>query len=101
MEAALKLILNSPAEAWLLIQSGFLIRAKFWDEFYTKHRFIILVYGIVRLADNSEEVAELAKNNPIETEDQVFRDLETNNYLVVKTNVNAKDMMSIAVIPNG
>lgn len=99
MEAALKLILSSPVEAWLLIQTGFMIRAKFWDEFYTKHRFILLVYGITRLADNSNEVAQLAKTTLLGNEDQVYKDLDTGNYLVVKT--DATDAMRITVIPNG
>lgn len=99
MDASLKLILSSPAEAWSLIQSGFMIRAKFWDEFYTKHRFILLVYGVTRLADNGAEVFELAKTTMLGNEDQVYKDLETGNYLIVKP--DATDVMRIMVIPNG
>jgi len=76
-----------------------MIRAKFWDVFYTKHRFILLVYGVTRLADNSAEVSALAKNNLLGHEDQIYRDLETNNYLVVKN--DATDAMRVVVIPNG
>jgi len=95
MSDVLKLILSTAADGWLLVQSGFKIRAKKWSEFHTPKRFIMYVYDILPVA--RDELPEYAQKT-LDPEDTTWEDVETGNILIVK-NKESDSGPAIQVFP--
>jgi hypothetical protein len=87
MSDSVKLVLNSPSDGWLLIQAGFKIRAKNWNELHSARRFIIYVYDVLPIA--KDELPEATRNG-LDPEDSVWEDRETGNVLVVRSKESNK-----------
>jgi len=97
METPLSLVLKSPVDLWLLIQTGFLVRVIHWEDFYTTHRLPVRIYDLIKVSEQSKTMANLRAQNPINNDDDIYKDLTTGNYLVVKKDTDAT---RILVVPH-
>lgn len=87
MSDSVKLILNSASDGWLLIQAGFKIRAKNWNELHSAKRFIVYIYDVLPIAKT--ELPEATRNS-LDPDDSVWEDKETGNILIVKSHESNK-----------
>jgi hypothetical protein len=97
METPLNLVLESPTDLWLLIQTGFLIRVFHWEDFYATHKLAIKIYDLIKVSEESKTMANLKAQNPINDGDNIYKDLTTGNYLVIKKSI---DTTRVLVVPH-
>lgn len=97
MEAPLNLVLKSPTDLWLLLQTGFLMRVLHWEEFYTTHKLAVKIYDLIKVSEESKTMINLKAQNPINAGDDIYKDLSTGNYLVVRKDTDA---MRLFVVPH-
>lgn len=73
------------------------MRVLHWEDFYTTHKLTVKIYDLIKVSEESKTMVSLKAQNPINNGDDIYKDLTTGNYLVVKKDAGTT---SILVVPH-